>query len=219
MDALPLQLNDCFEHGADSDAELFVVEGESGAKTVCRVRSRRNQAVLPMQGKPLNAMKAQEKDAWQNPHLSGLLRSLGVEDFRDVSPHNLRYRKIILLMDPDADGIHCGALLLLFFYRWLRPCLENGMLCAAHPPLWEVQSPALPQPVYSRSTKHYHQVRKALADQGVDQVQTKKFRGLGSMPDEVIYQHCIDSDSRRLSLLGTRDAEATIAAFENMKPA
>jgi hypothetical protein len=109
----PGPLADCQFHGAG--AELFVVEGESAAAAVCGGRDPTRQAVLPMQGKPLNALKATEKKVAANPLFAALAAALGSGWGEALDLQKLRYTKVLLLMDPDADGIHCGLLLLSFF--------------------------------------------------------------------------------------------------------
>ena len=106
------------EHTPGCGSELFIVEGDSAAKSVRRLCNMQLQAVVPMQGKPLNAYKAKSQAVASNKLYQTLLQALGCESL--AAPKLLRYDRIIFLFDPDADGIHIGALMLLFFYRWLR---------------------------------------------------------------------------------------------------
>ena len=112
-------LTDCAVHGAGSGAELFLVEGESAAKAVVRARNPNVQAVLAMQGKPLNAWKASAAAVSSHAIYRELIAVLDAGWQDSLQPQRARFERIILLCDPDADGIHCSILLLLFFYRWM----------------------------------------------------------------------------------------------------
>lgn len=205
----PLELHDCQVHGPGSGAELFVVEGDSASKSVDRLRDRQTQAVIPMQGKPLNAFKAKRETVIKNPLLSELMRAIGCCDF--VIPENPRYERIILLFDPDADGIHCGALMTLFFYRWLRPIMESGKLFLVRAPLYEIASASRDKVELAYTDEQYRQMSAQLAQP--DQFKRQRYRGLGSMNDDVLYRACIAPASRRLYRLTIQDAEATVAIF------
>lgn len=111
----PIKLADCEVHGVGSGSELFIVEGDSAASAVDRVRDSRGQAVLPVQGKPLNAVKAGESAVRANPFLGATIDAMGVDIGDKFLLANCRYDRVLLLCDPDADGIHCATLLLLFF--------------------------------------------------------------------------------------------------------
>ena len=135
---LPIKLHDCDRHGPGSGAELFVVEGDSAAQSVAQLRDARFQAVLPMQGKPLNAWKASERKVAANPFFMALVAAIGADWGRFCRLEALRYERLLLLMDPDADGIHCGALVTMFVYRWMRPVLDAGRVEIVRPPLDEI---------------------------------------------------------------------------------
>ena len=122
---LPIKLDDCTHHGIGSGAELYVVEGDSAAGAVSRMRNAAYQAVLPMQGKPLNTVRATAQRVVANPWFAALTDALGTGLGDAFEIKALRYDRVILLMDPDADGIHCGALVTLFFYRWMRPAARR----------------------------------------------------------------------------------------------
>lgn len=122
----PLKLDDCTYHGLGSGVELYVVEGDSAAGAVSRMRNAQFQAVLPMQGKPLNTVRATAQKVVANPWFAALTQALGTGLGDAFALQALRYDRVILLMDPDADGIHCGALVTMFFYRWMRPLLDDG---------------------------------------------------------------------------------------------
>ena len=156
--------HDCDLHGADSGAELFVVEGESAAKAVSRRRDARFQAVLAMQGKPLNAWKASETAVANNPLFQRMITVIGTGPHAGLQPTKARFKRIVLLCDPDADGIHCNVLLLLFFYRWMRPLLDLGRLAVVRPPQFEITISATQQVAYAYSKAHHRKLREAFAN-------------------------------------------------------
>jgi DNA gyrase subunit B len=185
-----LKLEDCAVHNHQS--EIFLVEGDSAAASVAAIRNPQTQAVLPMQGKPLNALKATAKKVQENAlysKLSEVLRVSLVDELKqpglafDERLTSLRYAKIILLFDPDADGIHCGALMQMFFYRWMRPLIDMGKV--------EI-------------------VRFSLAD-----IKTYRPRGLGSLNPESLRQGCLIPETRHTRTISEADVLAAIAIFGN----
>lgn len=132
----PAKLQDCHQHG--EQAELFLVEGDSASLAVASLRNAQFQAVLPMQGKPLNAMKATPVKVAKNALFKALIDAIGAGFGEHFDMAKCRYNRIVLLMDSDADGIHCGALMMMFFYRWMHPLLESGKVELVRPPVGEV---------------------------------------------------------------------------------
>jgi DNA gyrase subunit B len=185
-----LKLEESVLHGADSEAELFLVEGDSAAASVCSLRNTRLQAVLAMQGKPMNAMKASPIKVYENLLFQRLAKALAVDMIDDETQvglalvdrlAQLRFAKVILLFDPDADGIHCNALMQLFFYRWMRPLLEAGRIEAVHFSL--------------------------------DEIKAYRPRGLGSLDPEKLRAECINPLTRRTRTITTSSALAAISVF------
>jgi DNA gyrase subunit B/topoisomerase-4 subunit B len=216
------KLIDCENAGSpESPTELFIVEGDSAARTLTRVRDSTFQAILPMQGKPMNATKARLEDLQKNIQFAALIKALGVDLTaamdRPSELLKLRYQKIILLFDPDADGIHGRTLMLLFFYRWLRPLLDAGHIYDAHAPQWEITGTGLNQAVYAATPEYLKQVRSYLADQGITKIITKRFRGLGSVDVGILKSRCVDPETRTLTPLSAAYADQAIAIFEQMR--
>ena len=116
------KLIDCTNGGrsADRPTELFIVEGDSAARSIKQVRDASFQAILPMQGKPMNAVKANLEHLKKNVQFAALFDALGVDLENQNREEDIRYENIILLFDPDADGIHARTLMLLFFHKWMR---------------------------------------------------------------------------------------------------
>jgi DNA gyrase subunit B len=185
-----LKLEESALHGTESGAELFLVEGDSAAASVCSLRNNRLQAVLAMQGKPMNAMKASPVKVVENVLFQRLAKALAVELVDEEAQiglpltdrlGQLRFAKIILLFDPDADGIHCNALMQLFFYRWMRPLLESGRIEAVH---------------FS-----------------MDEIKAYRPRGLGSIAPEKLRDECITPTTRHTRTITTSSALAAISVF------
>jgi DNA gyrase subunit B len=133
------KLVDCQIHGAGSGAELILVEGDSAQDSVLAVRDARTQAVLPLQGKPLNAWAASQDRVEQHVLFQQLAQALGLASavaLPEGGVAALRYERVVLLFDPDADGIHIGALVQLYFARWLPAVVEAGLLCLCRAPMW-----------------------------------------------------------------------------------
>lgn len=206
---LPPELHDCKEHAPGCGSELYIVEGDSAAKSVCRLRNMQLQAVVAMQGKPLNAYKAKADAVTKNKLYHTLLQSLGCNSL--AAPEKLRYDRVIFLFDPDADGIHIGALMLLFFYRWLRPVLESGKLFVVRAPLYEIANVDRSQIHLGYSEEQYRQMCEQLG--ASSNLKKQRYRGLGSMNDDVLYRTCISTETRILHRLTVADAEASRLIF------
>ena len=225
----PLKLEDCSPHAAgpardsgpdrDSGAlpELFVVEGESAASAVTRVRNVSTQAVLPMQGKPLNTLKATERKLAAHPLFTALTDSLGTGRGAACDLAKLRYSPILLLMDPDADGIHCGVLMLLFFHRWMRPVLEAGRIEIVRAPWGEVSVAGDPTVHFARSEPELTALAGRLRESKATAV--RRYRGLAGIDAAVIRDTCVVPATRRVERVGVAEVEAMIAMLAAIEPA
>lgn len=209
------KLTDCAKPGSGS--ELFIVEGDSAAEAVKNVRNPATQAVLPMQGKPMNAMKATACELSENVQFAALLDALGGGQVDALHADTLRYERYILLLDPDADGIHSGTLMLLFFYRWLPELLDAGRVFDAHAPLWEVSAEGLQGAAYAKSATHLEKVRSYLQENGAGEIKAKRFRGLANVPAPIIGTHCVHPATRQLRPLSRHDATTAIDVFQQMR--
>lgn len=209
---VPIKLTDCAVNGPDSGAELFLVEGDSAAQAVVNACDSRTQAVLPMQGKPLNAMKASRATVAKNEWLQALVNAIGAGWGESFDIKNIRYERVLLMMDPDADGIHCGALMLMFFHRWMRPLLESGRISVIRPPVYEISSPDFPDRVHAFSDSHYKKLCDALHEKQI-KFNGQRYRGLASINASVLVTTCIDPATRHILSLGCEDAEAAMRVF------
>lgn len=198
--------------------ELFIVEGESAAGAVANLRDKNFQAVLAMQGKPLNAMRASYARTFAFPLYQQLVTALGVKpvnhetgEICDTS--NVQFARILLLFDPDADGIHCGALTLLFFYRWMRPLLEAGRILMVRPPLYLVTERGSDAVHHAYTPDHLGRLQAQLKSQGATDIETRHHRGLAGIESHLLTRVCIAPATRKADVMGVADAEAAIAVF------
>jgi DNA gyrase subunit B/topoisomerase-4 subunit B len=188
------------------------VEGESAALGVARMRDARTQAVLPMQGKPLNAARATPRRIAAHPHFAALAAALETGLGDAFALDRARYGRVILLMDPDADGIHCGALMLMFFHRCMRPLLEAGRVLMARPPWGEVTYAGEDGPRHAWSDEEFAALCAELRRSGRDGT-TLRYRGLAGLDPAMLAASCLDPATRRTAVMTVRDAEMAIALF------
>ncbi|MGI9178263.1 MAG: toprim domain-containing protein [Pirellulales bacterium] len=212
----PVKLVDCVAHGPGSGAELFVVEGDSAAASVCRVSDRRWQAVLPMQGKPLNAVKASRGKVAGHPLFSALTAAIGTGIEPQFDAAGLRYERILVLMDPDADGIHCGVLLLMFFHRWMPQLLDAGRVEVVRPPWGEVAVAGEPTVRHAFSDR---QLAALAAEMQVcGNVVTRRYRGLAAIDATILRDTCLVSATRKIDRVTSAEVEAMIEMLGSLEP-
>ena len=208
----PPPLADCARHGPESGAELFVVEGRSAAASVLAVRDARRQAVLPLQGKPLNGARATAARVAADPFLGALSAALGTGWGEACALGGLRYERVLLLHDPDADGIHIGALLLMHLARWLPALLDAGRVERVHAPVGEVRGAPGAAPMLAFGDAHFRALcEQARARSG--ECVAVRYRGLGSIGAEALRATCIDPATRLTTVLGAADARLAACAF------
>ncbi len=207
------KLEDCRTAGAGSRTELFLVEGDSAAAAVSRLRDADFQAVLPMQGKPLNAIKASSRKVAGYPLFAKLADALGTGVGDDFHLAAVRYHRILLLFDPDADGIHCGALMAMYFYRWMPALIEADRIEIVRAPVAEIQTDRARAPEYPLSDEEFHIICNRERSAGNPNLRTRHFRGLAGIDAEILLHYCIRPSSRLAFPLTADDARAAIEIF------
>ena len=215
--ARPRKLADCRLRGAGT--ELFLVEGDSASSSVVAVCDPEFQAVLPMQGKPMNPLRGSAERITTSPLYAALIIALGGGVGAGFFLDRVRYDRVLLLMDPDADGIHCGVLLQMFFYRWMRPLLDAGRVQVVWAPMAEVRVDGQEEPTFAYTEPHLQSVRHALRLQGKQILDTVHHRGLGSMYPPMLARTCVAPATRTTVPLEAKDVLRAIEVFGGPRPA
>ncbi|MBK6440317.1 MAG: type IIA DNA topoisomerase subunit B [Candidatus Microthrix sp.] len=208
---MPDKLADCRTHGMD--AELLIVEGDSAAGPAKAGRNAENMAVLPLRGKVVNAGKATMKQVVENAEAQALFTAIGAGFGRDFNLDDARYGRIIILCDADVDGSHIRCLLLTLFYHYMRPLLEAGRVFAAQPPLYSVKVGDEVRYTFSDAERDALTAELAASGRNTEKLNWVRFKGLGEMDVNELFETCLDPENRILRRLTMEDAmEATRAA-------
>jgi DNA gyrase subunit B len=200
----PLTLTDCRRHGPGSGAELFVVEGDSAAGAVARVRAADSQAVLPLRGKPLNALRAPRARVTGHAFFAALARAIELPIGAPCDPGTAAFERLVLLMDPDADGIHCGALVVVFLLRWMRPLLGEGRVVMIRPPWGELSATTDGRRL---ALAWSEEELRGLSAARPGEVVARRFRGLASLDDALLERSCVARSTRRAETVTPAAAE------------
>ena len=211
--SLPGKLADCSSKNAE-ECELYIVEGNSAGGSAKNGRDRKTQAILPLRGKILNVEKAQTKRIFANAEIGNMIIAIGGGYGNDFDVSKIRYHKIVIMTDADVDGSHIRILLLTFFYRFMKPLVEQGYIYIAQPPLYKASRGN--KDYYCYNDEQLNQLRAKLGPAASKLLKLQRYKGLGEMDAEQLWETTMDPEKRKMIRVTIEDAMAADKVFDEL---
>ena len=205
---LPGKLADCSSKDADK-CEVYIVEGDSAGGSAKQGRNRKYQAILPLWGKMLNVEKSRADKIYNNDKLKPVIQAIGAGIGADFDVNKIRYGKVVIMADADVDGAHIRTLLLTFFFRYMRPLIEQGHVFLAQPPLYKVSKKGM-KDIYCYTDE---QLDQTMTEVGRDNVSIQRYKGLGEMNPEQLWETTMDPKNRIFVKVTIDDAQKADEIF------
>ena len=212
--AMPDKLRDCNEVNPEL-TEIYIVEGDSAGGSATQGRDSRFQAILPLWGKMLNVEKARADKVYGNDKLTPVITALGAGIGEEFDANKLRYHKVVIMADADVDGAHIRTLLLTFFFRFMRPLIEQGYVYAAVPPLYKITRGKVSRVAFSDQERDTISA-ELRGDNANAKVEISRFKGLGEMTPEQLWETTMDPERRTLKRIELDDAIRADEVFSTL---